>query len=313
MDIEKQGVIVAVCSAEAKGMRKKDQGAGRLIANFGLEGDAHASEKWHRQVSLLALESIDKMRGQGLDVGPGDFAENLTIKGLELYTLPIGTRLRLGAEALGEVSQIGKECHNRCAIYEQAGDCVMPREGIFIKVLAGGEIKNGDAVTVDNSIITVGIIIASDKGSQGQREDKSGPAAAETIAQIGGITLETLIVPDELEQLAAAMRDFADTRGYDVILVSGGTGFSPRDVTPEATLAVIDRQVPGLPEAMRAASLVVSPHAMLSRGIAGIRGKSLIINLPGSPRAVRENLAVILPALPHGVEILRGLGGECAR
>ena len=305
--------IIAVCLSEAKGMRKHDVGAGRLIANFGLEGDAHASALWRRQVSLLAVESIHKMVAQGLDVGPGDFAENLTTEGLELYTLPLGTRLRLGPQAVGEVSQIGKECHNRCAIYEQAGDCVMPREGIFIKVLQGGFIKKGDDIAVDNGIITAGIIIASDKGASGQREDKSGPAATETLKSIGALTLETAIVPDDMEPLTQTMRRMADESAYDLILVSGGTGFSPRDITPEATLQVIERQAPGLAEAMRAASLAVSPHAMLSRAVAGIRGKSLIINLPGSPRAVRECLQVILPALPHGVEVLRGLASNCAR
>ena len=305
--------IIAVCLSEAKGMRKQDAGAGRLIANFGLEGDAHASSQWHRQVSLLALESVEKMRAQGLSVGPGDFAENITTRGIELYTLPVGTRLRLGTQAVGEVSQIGKECHSRCAIYEQAGDCVMPREGIFIKVLCGGEIKNGDALEVDNSVITVGVIVASDAGAAGEREDKSGPAAADTLAKIGALTLETVIVPDDVGQLAQTMRRMADTSAYDLILTSGGTGFSPRDITPEATLTVIERQAPGLAEAMRAISLQKSPHAMLSRAVAGIRGKSLIINLPGSPKAVRECLEAILPALPHGVEVLRGLAQNCAK
>jgi molybdenum cofactor synthesis domain-containing protein len=305
--------IIAVCLSEAKGMRKRDMGAGRLIANFGLEGDAHASSHWHRQVSLLAMESINKMRSQGLDVGPGDFAENITTEGLELYTLPIGTRLRLGPEAVGEVTQIGKECHNRCAIYEQAGDCVMPREGIFIKVLQGGQINNGDTIGVDNSIITAGIIIASDAGAAGQRQDKSGPAAAKTLQSIGVLAVETVIVPDDIEQLAQTMRRMADQCAYDLILTSGGTGFSPRDITPEATLSVIERQAPGLAEAMRAASLAVSPHAMLSRAVAGIRGRSLIINLPGSPKAVRECLAAILPALPHGIEVLRGQVKDCGR
>ena len=305
--------IIAVCLSETKGMRKHDVGLGRLIANLGLEGDAHALGSWHRQLSLLALESINKMRAQGLDVGPGDFAENITTEGLTLYTLPIGARLRLGTQAVGEVSQIGKECHSRCSIYQQAGDCVMPREGIFLKVLQGGTIKNGDPIRVDNSIITAGIIVASDAGFAGQREDKSGPAAAETIAKIGALTLETAIVPDDRELLRQTMCRMADESGYDLILTSGGTGFSPRDITPEATLSVVERQTPGLTEAMRAASLQVSPHAMLSRGVAGIRGKSLIINLPGSPQAVRECLAVILPALPHGVEVLRGLAKECAK
>jgi MOSC domain-containing protein YiiM len=139
--------IIAVCTSENKGERKKNIGQGLLVTEHGLQGDGHAGP-WHRQVSLLAIESIDKMRAMGLDVGPGDFAENLTTEGIELFTLPIGTRFKLGAEALGEVTQIGKVCHDRCAIYYQAGDCIMPREGIFIRVLQGGQIRVGDPIEV---------------------------------------------------------------------------------------------------------------------------------------------------------------------
>lgn len=141
------GKIVAVCTSEKKGMRKKNVGKGVLQPEHGLVGDAHAAN-WHRQVSLLAMESIDKMTAKGLDVGPGDFAENITTVGISLVDLPIGTKLKIGEKALGEVTQIGKICHDRCAIYYQAGDCVMPREGIFIKVLDGGEIAVGDSVEV---------------------------------------------------------------------------------------------------------------------------------------------------------------------
>ena len=137
--------IVAVCTSEAKGERKTDVGEAELRVDFGLVGDAHGGD-WHRQVSLLAIESIDKMRAAGLDVGPGDFAENLTTRGLNLYSLPIGTRLRIGDSVLLEMTQIGKECHDRCAIYHQAGDCVMPREGVFAIVLEGGPVRTGDSV-----------------------------------------------------------------------------------------------------------------------------------------------------------------------
>jgi MOSC domain-containing protein YiiM len=143
----KMANIVAVCTSEKKGMRKTDRGTGFLKPDFGLEGDAHAGH-WHRQVSLLALESINKMRDVGLDVNPGDFAENLTTEGIELYTLKIGTKLRIGKDAIGEVTQIGKECHTRCAIYYQAGDCVMPKEGIFVQILNEGQVNNGDEIEV---------------------------------------------------------------------------------------------------------------------------------------------------------------------
>lgn len=145
------GKVVAVCISEKKGMRKKNIGQGILVEDFGLKEDAHGG-KWHRQVSLLALESIDKMREMGLDVNPGDFAENITTEGIVLVDLPIGTKLKLGSEAIGEVTQIGKECHTRCAIYYQAGDCVMPKEGIFIKVLKGGPIEVGDQVEVIENV-----------------------------------------------------------------------------------------------------------------------------------------------------------------
>ncbi len=141
------GIIKAVCTSPEKGMRKKNTGEGILIKEQGLQDDAHAGP-WHRQVSLLALESIEKMRAKGLDVGPGDFAENLTTEEINLVDLPLGTRLKIGGGAIGEVTQIGKECHNRCAIFYQAGDCVMPREGIFIKVLEGGQVKTGDTIEV---------------------------------------------------------------------------------------------------------------------------------------------------------------------
>ena len=138
------GQVVAVCISENKGERKTPVQAVELRENHGIVGDAHAGD-WHRQVSLLASESIDKMRKLGLDVDSGDFAENITTSGIELVSLPIGTRLRVG-ETLLEVTQIGKECHTRCAIFYQAGDCVMPKEGIFAKVITGGMIRPGDEV-----------------------------------------------------------------------------------------------------------------------------------------------------------------------
>jgi MOSC domain-containing protein YiiM len=142
-----QGEIVAVCTSLGKGERKTDVGQGVLLENFGLEGDGHGGD-WHRQVSLLALESIDKMRAAGLDVGPGDFAENLTTQGIGLCTLPVGTRLQVGETAILQITQIGKICHERCAIFYQAGDCVMPKEGIFAVVLRGGSVRRGDRIEV---------------------------------------------------------------------------------------------------------------------------------------------------------------------
>jgi len=138
--------IIAVCRSDKKGTRKQDIGQGVLQQDYGLVGDAHADCCTHRQVSLLSIDSIDKMRKMGLDVHPGDFAENLTTEGIDLVSLPIGTRLSIGDDIVLEVTQIGKECHTKCAIYRQVGTCVMPEEGVFGKVIQGGDVKVGDMV-----------------------------------------------------------------------------------------------------------------------------------------------------------------------
>jgi MOSC domain-containing protein YiiM len=142
------GKVISVNISDKKGIRKKPVEEILVKTDFGIEGDAHASSEWHRQVSLLALESINKMRDAGLEVHPGDFAENITTEGMDLVSLPVGTKIHIGNEVVGEVSQIGKECHTRCAIYYQAGDCVMPKEGIFIKVVKGGKVAPGDVIEI---------------------------------------------------------------------------------------------------------------------------------------------------------------------
>jgi MOSC domain-containing protein YiiM len=147
------GTIVSLNISEKKGVRKKPVKEVLLKTEYGIEGDAHASSAWHRQVSLLAVESIKKMQDKGLDVKPGDFAENITTEGIDLPKLPVGTKMTIGKNVEVEVSQIGKKCHTRCAIYYQAGDCVMPKEGIFVRVLSGGIVKEGDqiAITPENA------------------------------------------------------------------------------------------------------------------------------------------------------------------
>ncbi|ABB13870.1 MogA/MoaB family molybdenum cofactor biosynthesis protein [Carboxydothermus hydrogenoformans] len=162
-------------------------------------------------------------------------------------------------------------------------------------------------------MIKVGVLTLSDKGSRGEREDKSGQVIKEMVREIDGVVVKYEVIPDEYELIVKTLISWCDEEKLDLILTTGGTGLSPRDVTPEATKDVITREVPGIPEAMRMASLAKTNRAMLSRAVAGTRGGTLIINLPGSPKGVRENLEVVLPVIPHALEILQARGGECGQ
>ncbi len=144
--------VVAVCTSKTKGVRKENINQGVLKEEYGLIGDAHADSGWHRQVSLLSTDSIEKMRKMGYTVGPGDFAENLTCEGIELFTLPIGTQLSVGDEVTLEISQIGKECHTGCAIFKLTGKCIMPKEGVFARVIKGGPVKTGDTIEIISKV-----------------------------------------------------------------------------------------------------------------------------------------------------------------
>ncbi len=308
------GTIEAVCISTQKGTQKRPVAVGKFAADWGIEGDAHAGH-WHRQVSLLSLEKIKAFRCRGAQVAYGAFGENLVVSGIDFSSLPVGTLLQCG-DVLLEMMQIGKECHTHCAIYQVVGDCIMPREGVFARVLRGGVIRPGDTMEIvprqGKRPYQAAVITLSDKGSRGERIDESGPIIAQTLQKRGYDVVETLLLPDGEEELKRQLMRLTDQRQVDLILTTGGTGFSPRDVTPEATLAVATRLVPGIAEAMRSASLTITKRAMLSRAVSVIRGKTLIINLPGSPKACRECMAVFWDIIPHGMDLLRGDAGDCA-
>jgi len=303
------GKVVSVNISEKKGTIKHPVEQIELKINHGIVNDAHAGD-WHRQVSLLDLSSFDKMHNNAsVELKAGIFAENITTEGVDLWHLPLGTRLEIG-ETLLEITQIGKECHRHCQVFRQVGDCVMPREGIFGKVIKEGIIRAGQAVKIIPTL-RVAILTVSDKGSTGERADLSGPALAEALQEKANVIVQD-IVPDDFEQIKQKLIEYSE-QGLDLVFTTGGTGFAPRDNTPEATMAVVERPAPGIAEAIRATSLKITPFAMLSRATAGIRGKTLIINFPGSPKAALECLEVFLPVMNHAVETLRGDAYECAQ
>lgn len=311
--------IIAVCMSEKKGTQKVNVHSAELIKDFGMKGDAHAG-KWHRQISLLSNDKIEAFKERGAEVAEGAFGENLIVEGIDFRALPIGARFQCN-DVLLELTQIGKECHTGCNIYQKMGDCIMPREGVFARVISGGFISEGDEMEVLNETIEkpntgkfrVAVITSSDSGFAGEREDVSGPTISRIVKDYGYDVVHETILPDDMAMLFDEMKYICDHNTADIILTTGGTGFSQRDCMPEVTKKVAERMVPGIPEAMRAYSMQITKRSMLSRASCGIRKSTLILNLPGSPKAVEECLTFVLPELEHGLKILIGSANNCAR
>ena len=308
------GKILAICISKQRGVQKKPINEAKVIADWGIEHDAHGGD-WHRQVSLLSADKIEDFRKNGVRVGYGAFGENLVVSGLDFAKLSVGTLLRAG-EVLLEMTQIGKECHAHCAVYHQVGDCIMPREGVFAKVLTGGVLHPGDELVIEerkgNRPYRAAVITLCDKGSRGERIDESGPVIVGELEKRGFEITETLLLPDDEEQLKKQLVRLSEQRRLDIIITTGGTGFAPTDITPEATLAVADRLVPGIAEAIRAESMRQTKRAIYSRAVSVLRKKTLIVNLPGSPKACRECLAVFMDTVAHPLDLLRYGASDCA-
>ena len=316
--------VLAVCLSPEKGTPKYNVGSAEFFPAHGIKGDAHAGPG-PRQISLLSHQKIEEFRSRGAEIEDGAFGENLIVEGIDFRSLPVGAILSCN-DVLLEITQIGKECHSHCAIYEAMGDCIMPREGVFAKVLLGGFIDVGDEMSVmtggaakvsapspDPHTYRVWIITSSDKGFKGEREDLSGPVIRELAASVGYEVAGYTLLPDEQAELENEMRRICDQGLAELILTTGGTGFAKRDRVPEATLAVAERLVPGISEAIRAYSMTITKRAMLSRAVSAIRGSTLIVNLPGSPKAVQESLEYIKNELHHGLDILCGRDGDCGK
>lgn len=309
------GKVKAICISERRGTQKHCIEKAELTTDWGIAGDAHGG-KWHRQISLLSFERIEEFRKKGALIDFGAFGENLVVEGFDFRNLPVGTRFQCNDVVL-EMTQIGKECHTHCQIYHKMGDCIMPREGVFAKVIEEGTICIGDEMKMlepsKDRPFQAAVITLSDKGAKGEREDKSGPILASILEEQGYEVVESLLLPDEQSRIEKELIRLSDGRQVDLILTTGGTGLSLRDVTPEATMAVATRNVPGIAEAIRAYSMGITKRAMLSRGVSVLRNSTLIINLPGSPKAVKESMDIILSELEHGLKILKGSASECAR
>lgn len=310
-----QGIVKGICISEKRGTAKTEVGEAVFIEDFGIKKDAHAGN-WHRQVSLLSYDKIEEFRKKGAEVDFGAFGENVIVEGFDFRSLPVGTRFHCN-DVILEMTQIGKECHSHCKIYHSVGDCIMPREGVFAKVVKGGTIKVGDKMEMEEvkkeRPFQAAVITLSDSGVRGERVDESGPCIKEILENAGYEVVEMVLIGDEQKVLEKELTRLADMRQVDLILTTGGTGFSPRDITPEGTLAVADRIAPGIAEAIRAYSMQITKRAMLSRGVSVLRKKTLIVNLPGSKKAVQESMECIMSELGHGLEVLRGDVRNCGR
>ena len=302
--------VLSVNISEKKGTIKKPVDFIELNEN-GVKGDAH-SGPWHRQVSLLGTESFAKFSKEAnRTIVFGEFAENITTEGIVLFEATPLDRLEIGEVEL-EITQIGKKCHGSgCAIFNEVGSCVMPKEGIFARVIKHGKVKPGDEIIYKPKVYQVQVITLSDRAYKGEYEDRSGPRIIEILEQFfnekkNAFNIEHTIIPDEPDALRVLLEK-ADEDGCDVVFTTGGTGIGPRDFTPEVVSAVIDKEIPGIMESIRMKYGAEKPNALLSRGIAGLMGGTFVYSIPGSVKAVNEYMEEILKTLRHLFYMLHGL------
>lgn len=302
--------VIAVNTSEKKGTIKRPQPTIQLTAN-GVEGDAH-SGPWHRQVSLLAIESIDKFSKEAnRTIRHGEFAENITTKGIELYHLKPLDRL-VGTNVELEVTQIGKKCHgDNCNIFQEVGNCVMPKEGIFARVIKGGTLTAGDTFAHQPKTFNIKVITLSDRAFHGLYQDKSGPLLGRFIneffeANNYPVNIDYQLMPDEASSLKKELEQ-AIHENFDAVFTTGGTGVGPKDITPDVVLTVIEKEIPGIMDMIRMKYGQNMPGALLSRSVAGVAGKTQLYTLPGSPKAIKEYMDEINKTFLHIVRMLESI------
>jgi len=294
--------VLSVNISEKKGTVKTP--VSQIVINeLGVDKDAHAGN-WHRQVSLLANESIEKFSKQAKrKIGFGEFAENITTSGLLLYNTHPFDKFTSGEMVL-EVTQIGKSCHgSTCAIYNEVGNCVMPKEGIFCRVIKGGKLKAGDTLEYHPKVFKAHVITLSDRASRGEYDDKSGPKITEHFSEFYKnsnrlFEATNTIIADDAAQLESCI-NYALQDGADMIFTTGGTGIGQRDITVDVLKPLLEKEIPGIMEFIRMKYGTEKPSALISRSVAGIIGNTFVFALPGSVKAVDEYCAEILKVLDH--------------
>ena len=307
---DKKVAVLSVNISEKKGTIKKPVNSIKLNSK-GVANDAH-SGNWHRQVSLLAKESVDKFSIKAKrKIDFGEFAENITTEGILLHhTAPLD-RFLFGDLEL-EVTQIGKKCHgDNCSIFREIGNCVMPKEGIFCRVLKDGNLKAGDVLVYHPRIIKTMIITLSDRASRGEYEDKSGPLLEKLAegffkSKNRHYHIDKMIIPDQEEDLSKLLKK-AQKENYDAVFTTGGTGIGPRDITPDVVKKHLTKEIPGIMELIRVKYGMEKPNALVSRGIAGVMNKTLVYTMPGSPKAVNEYCSEIFKTVEHSLYMLNEL------
>jgi len=281
------------------------------LDEYGVKHDAHAGD-WHRQVSLLAVESVEKFSAQaGRKINFGEFAENITTQGIVLHETHPLDRFRAGNAEL-EVTQIGKECHgDSCAIFREVGNCVMPKEGIFCRVISPGRLKAGDEITFIPKVHKFMVITLSDRASKGVYEDRSGPRLIRLMEEFFSKSMlqsESVyhLIPDNEYALRSLLNEAVEKK-FDFVFTTGGTGIGERDKTPEVVKSVIEKEIPGIMEMIRMKYGMEKPNALLGGSMAGVSGKTKIYALPGSVKAVNEYMTEITKMLLHALYMLHGL------
>lgn len=282
-----------------------------VLNNLGIEGDAHAG-RWHRQVSMLAEESIVRFESElGRKINFGEFAENITTHGFPVHKTKPFDRFKTADIEL-EVTQIGKKCHGtNCEIFQQTGKCVMPTEGIFCRVIQGGKLKENDILEYVPRVFRIKVITLSDRAYSGIYKDKSGPLIEKLSKdwfQNQGYSVSTkrIVIPDEKDLLEKELQSAVD-ENFDIIYTTGSTGIGPRDVAPEIIKNFIDLEIPGIIDLIRIKYGMEKPNAVLSRSIAGVKNQTFLFSMPGSTKAVNEYLTEIHKILMHSFLMLYGI------